>query len=450
MIALRRVATNGDTTAVLATTNFGDAGVIVIMAVAATADFGDVATNSPQIRDDANNVYQLAYSQINVSETVSGVFLAVAVYICASLGASATPVTFTIPADLQPGDLVTSMVYGMEFEQSFNQYTFDVAAVALNELANFNISAGVVPNGATDLCLCFAIDGSLSNTGDMGFTGGTFNLGEQIATHPGGPTDGASSILAFKEASVSLGTQNLVGSIVVGSANGVNAWILGIRATQAAGSAGKQLTFQISKGPDPKTLPEGRAIATVMIDGSQQTFNNIVTPPGINFPEFSYFPVGVLPLVSEAWTQWWSTEFDLESVGPQGSRMSEVRSVISVSRPCFGVDQAGQRSDIPGAPGYQQPFALAFLTNLTTMQTLVLGAQSLFWHEAFNPASAMTETVIQPMPANQGGMKFRFLVVKEQTPRPDNAGCGKWILNFTNFEVAPMVNFGMTGFGRFD
>lgn len=432
-ISLLSVATNGDTSCQFAA--FGPVApgyvsmpVIVMLAVASAADFTDPASDAPTLTDSNNNVYNLVYSAINLHDATNNVFLAVAVYVCASAQQSSTAATVNLVGDLQPGSKTASMVYGLEMFTNFNQIAFDVAALSLGDVANFTVNAGAVGAGLSDLCLAFAIDGSLANTGDMTFIS-SFAPSEIISTV--GPTDGASTILAYKQASgAPFLTGNLISNFGVGTASGVSGFVLGLRLSTQQGAAGKQLTFQISKGPEPKILPEGRAIATVIIDGTQQQFTPIVVPPGINYPEFSFFGENV----SDSWETWWSTEFDLESVGPQGSRLTECRSLMARSRPFFGIDPNGARSDNPGWSGTSGNWCIGLLTNLTTLQTVVLGGNALLYQDSLDGQAAVGESLRVAFPCNAGGMKFRFIAVCSNT-RPDGYGLGKWILNFTNFEL---------------
>ena len=186
------------------------------------------------------------------------------------------------------------------------------------------------------------------------------------------------------------------------------------------GPNAQTLVFSINKGPEPIIPKEGRAVATVQIDCTQQS----ITPWPVDYPEFAIYPtdddnaVGAVVL-----------HFDLEHLF-QGAGLSECRTLIAWSRPAFNFQNSPHRTDgVYQGAGFPSP---ALLTNTTTLQTVMLGGQAAAQSSVVG--SYGTYQII-PFPANKNALKYRFI-----NPQPVlGAPIGKFILQFLNFEVMGAV-----------
>jgi hypothetical protein len=188
-----------------------------------------------------------------------------------------------------------------------------------------------------------------------------------------------------------------------------------------SGPNAQTLSFSINKGPEPSFPKEGRAIATVQIDCTQQ----IVTPWPIDYPEFAMYSdansetVGAIVL-----------EFDLEHLF-QGSGLSEVRTLMVWSRPDFNAINLPHREDGFDSETNTLFPNLALLTNKVTLQTVMLGAQA-----ASGNYGVSGEYQILPFPGNKNGLKYRFICPQFSLIAP----IGKFTLQFLNFEVMGAID----------
>jgi hypothetical protein len=193
------------------------------------------------------------------------------------------------------------------------------------------------------------------------------------------------------------------------------------------------LTFSINKGPDPIIPKEGRAIATVQIDCTQQGSHLFGIP--IDYPEYAYY--GDTPAGNQV-AGFVVIEFDLEHLF-QGSGLSEVRTLMGWCRPNFTNYQAGSgdpfhREDLPFGQTEVNVYYAAMLTNLTTLQTVILGRTGTEVGNGSGSAAgghSFGSHFVLPFPGNKHSLKYRFIC-----PQGDpNQLKGKFTLQFCNFEI---------------
>jgi hypothetical protein len=385
--------------------NVGDTLVAVFAAVAASGDF---APPDAVLNDSNGNPWNLAYSQINQSSIVSGNFTAVAVYVCNRCAASPTVNDLNIPVELIPGDVLETWSYGAEFLTTYATLEFQSQVFQASESANFTLDLGdILTNNRLLMGGTFS-----SNAGSTT----TFFSTTLTALVPNVNTDGEVGYL-LNPGAVQVPTLSHVN--VAGPTPDAFAFLLLFTGTNSTGgSAAQTLTFSINKGPLPEPPREGRAIATVQVDCSQQPVVSAV-----NFPELCFLDVTELNDVAGFTV----CQFDLEHLF-QGSGLSEVRSLMYSARPTFHLTSEG-REDVSPSNTFLFP---AIITNTTTLQTLTLGDQAALDYNN-DIQGCYYQTGVLSFPANKHSLKYRFIC-----PQFDaNAPCGKYILQFCNFEVPP-------------
>lgn len=406
--------------------NGGDTLVAVFAAVSGSADF----VAPPSLLTDSNgNVYTLASYHINALTPVTAVFTAMMVYICNKCVMSTVPVTLNFPAELYAIDNLTAWGCGIELQCAFATFALDVVTYnGGSGVSNFDINQ--VQTGTDNLSIAGVFDSGLS----------TFATGA-MTNPPNTPT--TSRTIALVDSTLDIVSLGLVGifetlqpneeyHVGLAAATDTFGFALSMSGANATGgSAAETLTFSLNKGPDPLIPIEGRAIATVQIDCTQQQSHLFGLP--LDYPEWScYGDIDDQPQSAVV------IEFDLEHLF-QGSGLSEVRTLIAWSRPAFtsasGVppreDSADTSDDTPAFP--------AMLTNTTTLQTIILGGHASTSES--DSQSAYGESLVFPFPANKHSLKYRFIC--PQSNQNSVNPLGKFTLQFCNWEVPPIVTRGL-------
>lgn len=388
--------------------NAGDTLIAVFASTATSADFGDPSTDDPTITDSNGTVWTLAYSNVNFADALATVFCAIAVYICARCPNSSL-VTLPMPGSLFPGDVLATWSGGVELQSTFSIFTFD--ASAFNTDASTTLVLPLAQDGTDSLTIAGMFDASLtasnsstlnSNTGQMDTLGNLFSSSTGTSVFGWGNT--------------TFSTSNIL--MLLDFATDVFGFAFVMTGSNASGGgAATTLTFSMNKGPDPIVLPEGRAIATVQVDCTQQP---LVT--SVNFPELCVLDLTNLILIQGFVV----AQFDLEHLF-QGAGLTEVRTIICWARPAFRLTDNG-REDLTSSNVLVYP---AILTNTTTLQTISFGENAA---TIINESAqfGMGQYTIMPFPANKNSLKYRFICPQHDGSAP----VGKYIFQFLNFEVA--------------
>jgi hypothetical protein len=388
----------------------GDTLVAVFAATAASADFVDPSIASSELVDLIGNIWTLIYSEVNNENMTFGTYNALAIYVCNRCIDSLIGTQLLMPTELQPVHVTATWSNGFEFATTFAEFIFDVVNFIPSTVLNAPYTITVGPTTTKDLLIAGVFDSHINAVLSFeppSVPPDTFKSLPTVGTHA------THCALAWD---VSLNSDAVVANVFP-QANDVFMFVLAMTGSNSAGkSSSKALTFSINKGPLPVPPKEGRAIATVQIDCTQQ----LVIPPPINYPEYAICETGL-----SAPTGFVVCEFDLEHLF-QGSGLSEVRTLCAWCRPMFSPTNNGQRDDSPGGNIYPQP---AILTNKITLQTILLGSNaaqtSTFDSESYG------EFLILPFPGNKNGLKYRFIAPQSSLINPQ----GKYNLQFLNFEV---------------
>jgi|SRR5580658_1462161 hypothetical protein len=433
-------ATGDDTSLEFATNTAGDS---LIAVFAATATSGDFEEPPGTLEDTLLNKWNLVYFNINNVGETSGVFNAVAVYVCNSCITGVSNSLF-MPSELQPGDVLATWSNGAEYNGPGGGFSFanvQFAPSFPNAGGDTNIAVefqnAIVP--ASQIAIFAGFDSSLTGqpmlieTTETNTTWGgvhenyTLNFGNN-------GTNSANATLAGWRFFNYMTTSNNLITPVGGDGTDSFAFVLVLSNTPSVppktpptgGGSSQTLTFSINKGPEPIVPKEGRAVATVEIDCTQQA----VVPLPINFPEYSLvgdasnFPIGFV-----------ICEFDLNHLF-QGSGLSEVRSLMYWARPSFQYSN-GAREDITYGEdaGFMFP---AMITNTTTLQTIVLGAGAVNIEQGGGGGS-YGEYGIVPFPGHHSAVKYRFIAPQSIFADGVWTPVGKYTLQFCNWEVMSAV-----------
>lgn len=400
----------------------GDTLVAVFAAVSSSADFTSPA---PTLTASNGNLYVLESFSINIHSTVENTYGAIAIYVCRK-------VTETGPSSLQaPPQFITSdrvgiYAAGVELFSTFSQFEFD--SVFYQATGGDTFSQDTTQSQADDICVSGIFDyqfttlvaGTLTVSA-TGMTPASNDIATQTFTGVASNVTNGSGVLNISE---TFGPQDIEGTIA--GVPDIFGFALFMSATHAGGgSAAETLTFSLNKGPDPIIPKEGRAIATVQIDCTQQA-SHVFVPP-IDYPEYSIYAESTAGQP----TSFVIIEFDLEHLF-QGSGLSEMRTLMAWSRPNFSADN----NDPPRYDHATDTLFPAILTNLTTLQTVVLGGTATSNINDSNDAYG--ESLVFPMPANKHSLKYRFIAPQQNA----SALVGKYTLQFCNWELPPIITAG--------
>jgi len=383
----------------------GDALVAVFGSVNTTGD----ASNLPvTIQDAEGNVWKLLYGSLNVKGTVSAQYVNMAVYVCPRCAPSIGNV-LSMPPAMVPADNLLTVSYSAEFTSNYADLLYAQAAVAVDEIANFTLDGGDIMN--QNLVVALVLDSGLTSN-------------PQIVAAPDFPiplsnTNNSYAGSAYEVSIQSAPLSSLIHVGINGATDAFGVLLVMVGTNAGGGSASQTLTFNLNKGPLPVTPPEGRTIATVIIDCTQQP---VKTLP-IQYPELEMYGNPTAGEIGPA--GFVVCEFDLEHLF-QGSGLSEVRAISAWCRPAFWYnDSTGTRSDdIPPSPGYFFP---ALLTNKTTGQTILLGSAAV---NASTDVTVFGSYLVMPFPANKNSLKYRFI-----QPLYSLVPYGKYVIQFYNFEL---------------
>jgi hypothetical protein len=409
-----------DSTTVSFSENDGGDFLIALFATVGSSNDGGAAPSS--LTDTNGNVWDLLAWQ-NGIPIADGNDAAFAVYITGRVPASPTTNDLSFPAQLLDSVVLATWSNGIEISAPYFSLAQDTN-VFFNETASGDTVAvalstlnEAIVSGIWDASLNTSTAGVLSSSPtpsmkNLGFGG----AGASIAD---------SNLYGFGDFSGQDST-NIESSLDDATSTfGISVALVGSNTNPNAGGAAQTLTFGINKGPDPVVLKEGRAIATVQIDCTQQPVQG-----SVNYPEFALFDPDLMSgLGIEGFTV---CEFDLEHLF-QGSGLSEVRSLMYWARPAFGIDSATNpvsRED----GGYETAYP-AMITNTTTLQTISMGG-SVANRTPFDGANSGYVTGangVISFPANKHSLKYRFICPQANASNP----LGKFNLQFTNFEVPP-------------
>lgn len=399
--------------------NAGDTLVAYFAVVATTADFDA----PPMTLTDSNgSTWSLAYSNINFADALAASFCALAVYInarCANAGTN----TLAMPTQMTPGDVLATWANGAEFATTFA--AIDFSEVTFETFAGEGGAFPVTQTGSNNLQVAALYDAGLNTSG-----AGVLNANVS-GSHPLGFAEGSTSDSGiYGWGNIEAPTYD--GNISLGSGTSTFGFWLTLTGSNATGgSAATTLTFSINKGPEPIVPREGRAIATVQLDCTQQP---VVS--SVNFPELTVLGDIATP-DSPAFVV---AQFDLEHLF-QGSGLSEVRYIACWARPAFQLNTNGNREDV-NAAGNLWVFP-ALITNTTTLQTLMFGENAAFTQvnsgAAGQPevgqAGIFGQYSILPFPANKNSLKYRIIVPQFDPANPK----GKFIFQFFNWDLTGAI-----------
>src|ERR1035437_6216633 len=391
--------------------NGGDTLIAVFASVAASGDFTDPSIASSILTDLLGNTWNLVYSTVNAVSSVWANYSAIAIYVCQRCIDSGLGVQLAMPTELQPVDVAASWSNGVEFYTTFANIVLNVANYLNDVTSNIPYDMTVGPTAQEDILIACAFNYDLVAGVEPYFE----NISAPGYTFTRLPMLGTLSSFASWAFDASKNSTAVLRNTFPAVVN----FFGGVFSLSGSNPQGKSstaaLVFSINKGPNPVVLPEGRAIATVQIDCTQQP---IVLPP-IDYPEYAYYPNGASNPYGFV-----VCEFDLEHLF-QGSGLSEVRTIMAFSRPGFNYDGV-HRQDLPNSDETAYMFA-AMITNKVTLQTIMLGINPA---QNSGPGVNDSSYLIMPYPGNKGGLKYRFIA-----PQYSDVPFGKYILQFLNFEV---------------
>jgi hypothetical protein len=400
----------------------GNALIAVFSATATTSDFG---TPSPTLNDTAGNTWNMIYYVSGKNNGPS--YNASAVYLCSRAIAFNGHNNLEMNASFYPADLLSTYALGAAFETNFISLTWnsqygDYLTAQTGGFAIFTPSVH-----ANELWIGFAFDSSDTVTPEFDASSisgyGTTVTGGVINPSPSDTSQGQ-----FLNA-ITSGISDLF-FVPVNSSGSPDNYGFGILLEGSNSSGGpnaQTLVFSINKGPLPIVPKEGRAIATVQIDCTQQT---VVLPP-IDYPEYANY--GDYPGNNGSPTGFVICEFDLEHLF-QGAGLSEVRTLSYYARPAFTLTNRNREDLSPftyfTTSGYFPPL----LTNKITLQTVLIGSAAA---NLSSNGECFGSYAIVPFPGNKNALKYRFIAPvmafdefgDPQTP------IGKYILQFLNFEI---------------
>lgn len=420
-----------DLTLSFAENNGGDTLAVIFAATSSDADF---PAGPSTITDSNGNTYTLQSSNINALTPVTNVYTGLYLYVCQKCVASSGTVTMNVPGDvITPGNL-NVWAAGIEFHAAFAEINFDVASYDGGSGAD-SFTLNQVQTGTDNVTLTGIFDSGL-NTFSVGTVTNPPNTGttqRTIAIAESSPVTDSSGLFGLFE---TLEANEEYAMSIIDATDTFGFAVSFVGTNNVGGSAAETLTFSLNKGPDPIVPIEGRAIATVQIDCTQQQ-SHLFGPP-IDYPEFSNYGDK-----TQQPTSFIVIEFDLEHLF-QGSGLSEMRTLMAWSRPTFQSNSGTPpREDVAALNADQ--FFPALLTNTTTLQTIVLGGTiPNGTDDTENGQYGFGESLIIPMPANKHSLKYRFIC-----PQPDVSSFGpqgKFTLQFCNWDIPPIVTIGVIAF----
>lgn len=389
-----------------------------------------------EFTDSLGNLWQpLQWS----AETSTQPAIAVFVTIGVNGGSLATGVTtLTIPAEMIPGDSLSTAVLGWLFTSKLGIIAtdgFSIEPMTVRMIDDAVIGSVIVTQTGND-DLVIGITWSSLATGAFSagnFSGGsTFGGTEQLGTATNNLAANGFLMAASWAEVISGPTTYATDFFVDPTADSPNysvvaAVSLALSGIIVGGSGNSTRSFFLSRAPEPKQSVPSRFIATIQIDVTQMKFNSFANTP-CQLPEFSMPPNGSFGAIGYGWSV---LEFDLEHVGNAGSGLDQVRKLIAHSRPSFGYTEdslsAQDGSINPGGACY------ALLTNTTTLQTECLGGGAIMAAQTSETndtnASFFYEKLHCAFPGHKGGMKYRFLAFSNQP-----TGSGLYTLNFLNYD----------------
>lgn len=375
-------------------------GASLVAVFASTATSNDFTTLPATIQDSNGFIYNLMFTETGANDLAG--FNCVALYVCPSTPAFDSGV-LTMPVSMQPGDVLNTYAVGSMIAGGNASYSLGGHQYATGQTGDFVLDAGV-------------------NTGYALVLGASFDaasVGQAAMTSPAPlPETGSNAPYIFWGFGDAFSTHEIdqQTNVAVTAGMDVFAFYLMLNTSNSTGGSNAQkLIFSINKGPLPIPPKEGRAIATVQIDCTQQ----LVQPLPINFPEYAYFGD-----FSNAFPEGFVLcEFDLEHLF-QGAGLSEVRTLMAWSRPNFNLHETN-REDVSNSSDVTFP---AFITNVVTLQTIALGISA---SGISDNSDANGSYLIMPYPANKNALKYRFICPQANAGNP----IGKFTLQFLNFEV---------------
>jgi hypothetical protein len=423
-ITLVRTATGPDQASLTVSFSENDGGDFLVAIFASVDLTGDASVPPATLTDTIGNVWNLVFSAIAVAGGASLLFNNTAVYVSNRCIATGSTNDFTMPIELRPPDVQATWSNGYEVAAPFALLTADVSG-SFTGLAEGGV-IDLTTTGAQDLMIAGVFDSSLTasvvgilssnpvpSLKDLGFGGsGASVAGTNLYGWGDFVGAGFTDIIAQLDSST--------------DAFGFAVALTGTNANPAAGGNAQTLVFSINKGPEPIPPKEGRAIATVQIDCTQQPVQG-----SVNYPEFALFDAELLTALDvEGFTV---CEFDLEHLF-QGSGLSEVRTLMYWARPDFGFDA----NTVPQSRqdgGYETSYP-SIITNTTTLQTICMGgsvASRIPGGSGTTNGYAVGASAVISFPANKHSLKYRFICPQNTFSNP----LGKYNLQFTNFEVPP-------------
>ena len=415
--SLASFATGSDTFFTFASNENGNT---LLAFFAATASSNDFTTLPATLSDSLGNVWNLLYTNTGLNN--SGSANCIAIYACNRSIAGSSNV-LQMPAAMQPGDVLATWSNGYEFVAPFSSVILSSTDYVTGQTVPSVIGPNPVNSNQGEFAAVF--DSNLTAEPTVVFTTSN-NFEYQQLLLPNSGTDSGNAMIAGIS-SFTVGTNANVSANITPQNTGATPDVFGLtfllsgsNANPSRGGDAQTLVFSINKGPEPIVPKEGRSIATVQIDCTQQT----VTPFPITYPEYSVSGTGTADAVGAV-----VLEFDLEHLF-QGAGLSEVRTLSAWCRPGFNNENVGHGTDDP--PLHTDSFLCAILTNKTTLQTVSLGEAAVFFQQQSDDVAAY---LIVPFPGNKNSLKYRFIAPQITLDNP----VGKYTLQFYNFDLMGAV-----------
>lgn len=399
-------------------TTAGNSAMAVFATTSSAADF-DMPPDT--IADTAGNIYNLIQVDTNNENTNAGVFMNFAAYVCYKTIEHPSEIGLeTPPAFISPG-MIQQYAMGFQFRTLLADFASDDSfyeedgadgfILTINNTGTDDLTVACIWScDQTETTSSITIDNDESVLVDMTYSGISSNASMGTAHLCAWDTD----------------TAPLTTTAEVTGASGTFGFTFGLSARNSGGgSAAETLTFNLNKGPDPTVPTEGRAIATVQIDLTQQQ-SHIFT--SVDYPEFAN--PGDNEGVANNTTFFVVIEFDLEHLF-QGSGLSKVHTLMAWTRLNFNESSTTPIIRQDGVSDEDAPETYAImLTNMTTLQTVMLGGSN-------SAAQGNAEFLCVPFPANKGALKYRLISPQNQNNNLNPVG--KVTLQFLNFEQPPIV-----------
>lgn len=387
--ATATVNTVGGATATYTDANNGGDLLIAFMAgLSASADF---PTPPDHIVDTAGNTYKLAFFSPDQS-TAAEPIPAFAIFVCDSSTVTSpgnqvsSPFTWSEIAD------VTQLtVYLYEYKTMFPNIALDTSQVTA-----FGPGGGIVnldQSGDDDLVFGYGFATQADGTVLL-----TYTNENQIV--------GNFEFFGWREASNALETDDIAVDVTYTGATSASVIVVAFLGTNNTGaSAQGSATLRMFPGPKPIVPLEHRAMAMVQIDCTQLQVRALPC----NYPELTTSN-------SSEFQGFTLVELDLEHI-TQGSGLTSVHHIHAYSRPDYSGDDFGEI--VRSFP--------AFLTNVSTLQTYMLGANAC---EIVANGTGFEHQVL-PFSVSKNALKFRVIVPQSAL----NAPVGKFTIIFFNYDL---------------